>query len=404
MAGSSTPTGLPASQTNSDYEWVLEFCNFKTAWALPPIPGGKSKGEGIVIAHPDVGYTEHPEILKGQRLLIDEGMNFVDEPGSPPKDFLLGSLLSGDFPAHGTKTASVIMSAEGHPFNDPPFDPELDEFLSFDYNETGHVTGVAPLAKLVPYKVSLSVALDDTSDSNIAFSIYHAIGLQSKHDLGVMSISMGRPELSIEDNIRRALVAAKEKGIVVCAAAGQIAEFATPAEWFSPAFPGSDPNTICVAACNYRHEKLAGAFYGDTVDITTPGINVWHALPQRLAPMSLVVLYSVNGAGTGTSYAAAITAGACALWQAHWGRKWLVDTFTEELIFDLFKIALICSADTLNDTWDTANRGAGALDAKALLNVDLRKLSQAKVRKLSTQNLKTLTTAERLAKLAEPDE
>ena len=95
------------------------------------------------MVHPDTGCTEHPELLKGGRLLIDDGRNFFDEPGLPPTDSLKGGIPFA-FPSHGTGTASVIMSGEGHPFTIP--DPELQGRYSPPYAETHFVSGVAPLA------------------------------------------------------------------------------------------------------------------------------------------------------------------------------------------------------------------------------------------------------------------
>jgi hypothetical protein len=77
--------------------------------------------------------------------------------------------------------------------------------------------------------------------------------------------------------------------------------------------------------------------------------------------------YSVLPSGKGTSYATAIVAGACALWQAHHGRANLIRDYGLPLIFDLFKKVLKDSCDKPQD-WDTAKYGAGVLDAVALLN------------------------------------
>src|SRR5438093_1202238 len=84
----------------------------------------RHRGDGIVVAHPDTGYTEHPELIRSD-IQIAKGYDFVDDdadatdPLDPPNA------------GHGTSTGSVIVSDEG------PADVD-------------HVTGVAPAASLIP--------------------------------------------------------------------------------------------------------------------------------------------------------------------------------------------------------------------------------------------------------------
>ena len=69
---------LPCSQ---DPTWSLSLSKIQEAWSLPlPDHGhGKPFAEGIVVGHPDTGYTEHPEIWEPSRLLVDEGYDFREE-------------------------------------------------------------------------------------------------------------------------------------------------------------------------------------------------------------------------------------------------------------------------------------------------------------------------------------
>ena len=385
-------TGLPPNMTDADNEWALRFCNIKAAWTQTPNPGGKSKGEGIVVAHPDTGHTRHPELRKGGRLLIDDGKNFYDENRSTTEDPLLG-MFPLDFPSHGTGTASVIMSAEGHPFTGQAPDPDFEEdyFMNvpgypYKYSSAAFVTGVAPLAKVIPYRITNTVFLGEPESAALAKAIHHATGLRDRDpsplDVGVISISLGRDGRGVERNIQTALFEARMRGTVVCGAAGQFLEYV--ASGFPPAFPGNDPSAISVGACDYMHGELTTGFYGEAIDITAPGVNIWRAWAESGGPTK----FSVSQ-GTGTSHATAVVAGACALWQAHWGRKWLIDKYGAENILDLFRIALTCSADTLNDTWDTARRGAGVLDVEALLKLDLTKLSGDRFVRLLAADIKT---------------
>lgn len=393
-------TGLRGLRTDTNQEWVLEFCGFKYpkndlrgkgAWCLPPKVTGKSKGEGITIVHPDTGYTEHPELMGDTRYRTSDGLNFLfsdwrkpPAPSFPAKDPLTGLQAS-----HGTSTASVMISAKCHPntplANDPcaddvpcpdSFPPPPLRFANYSVPSGDFVSGVAPMAEVIPLRVANSVTLTESSASALARAIYHAIGIESE-TVGVISISLGYlPTTGKEGNImlttQKALRAARDAGIVVCAAAAQIPNCPNLDEWLfdiSPAFPGRDPNTICCAACNYAHMPLDTGFYGPEVDITAPGVNIWAAESIR-GKGGAVEAYSVKKTGTGTSYSTAIVAGACALWQAHHGRAWLIEEYGKPLIFDLFKKVLKDSCDKPTG-WDSSRHGAGVLDVVALLTAKL---------------------------------
>lgn len=401
-------TGLSSGKTDDDPEWVLDFCNFYEAWALSPKPGGKSMGEGIIIIHPDTGWTLHPELwddntiidreLADDRYLVKKSKNFFMDSGqlavAKPWQLAVDKLYTSGasiistkemglkgaakylvnsqttvqfrYPGHGTATASVIMSKRGAPSIDefPFYGPELPGPFYF-------VSGVAPLVKVIPYRVTDTVILSARESIPLAKSIHYAARLGSSStpldndgsQIGVISISLGGLDSMVKkQSLVEALKAARKAGIVVIASAGQ-ALGKTTGGWSSPVYPGNDRNTICVAACNSKHEKYIKGFYGSSVDITAPGEKIWAARAKRVPGQfdNYYVDY-----GDGTSYSAAFVAGACALWQAHHGRTNLLNDYGPELIFDLFKKVLLDSCDTPSG-WDTANQGAGVLDAEQLL-------------------------------------
>ena len=81
-------------------DWALELCKVPAAWGLPPAPGGAGLGQSILVAHPDTGWTAHPELAN---TAVDGGgcYDFVaddDDPLDP---------LDPPNPGHGTSTASV---------------------------------------------------------------------------------------------------------------------------------------------------------------------------------------------------------------------------------------------------------------------------------------------------------
>jgi thermitase len=361
------PTGLPEDVDTDTNDWVLYFSNFHQAHQLPAPsdtnnPKQPKRGEGVVIGHPDTGYTEHPELTDGGRLITNPNVsgNFYDprSSGESAKDPLLDVSWNKDYPSHGTSTASVMISGLGHPSlrgeSDPNWSTEVD-----------YVSGVAPEARLLPFRVTPSVLMTDSADAALARAIYVCISSNKNHpfvseDIGVISVSLGREEHLSEKNIKTALQEARRNGIIVCAAAGQFSSWVPYG--YDPTFPGLDENTICCGACNAQHNFYNSGFTGEEIDITAPGVDVWRAHSNRI--------YQVSQS-SGTSYATAIVAGACALWQAHHGRANLIDRYGADRLFDVFKLLLNRSADDCDGTWDTDKHGAGVLDAKALLEAEL---------------------------------
>lgn len=385
----------PDIDPDKDPEWILHFCNFIDSWTVPPKPGGKRMGDGIVVVHPDTGWTLHPElwdsfrIVDGKqaddRYLIHQAKDFMDPSGLaddklletgltyvPPtgkRTYFSQGYTTAELrhPSHGIATASVLMSKRGA--------PDFDAFPDYPIGP-GFVTGVVPLAKVIPYRVTNTVVLDHEASNNLAKCIYYAVHLSQSStilhsdgsQIGVVSISLGSLDaLSRIPSLEKALVAARLAGVVVVAAAGQAIGERTGSLMSDAAYPGNDPNTICVAGCNIKQESYRKGFYGPSVDITAPADEIWQARAKRPRVVGHTNDYSVTQSD-GTSYACAIVAGACALWQAHHGRANLLREYGPELVFDLFKKVLVDSCDT-SLVWRTENPGAGAgiLNAKNLL-------------------------------------
>jgi subtilisin family serine protease len=368
LANKTTPSGQPVTALNM--EWPLYFCNVKGAlgrnvWEdVPAKLGGNIRGEGVTVVHPDTGYSEHPELLKGGRLDVARSRNFL-KADADALDPLIERF--GQFPNHGSATAGVLMSEAGHP-NDIAFG--APEFPTYSVLSDFYVTGIAPKAALIPCRVTDSVVLVGDSIPALTRAIYYAIEL-SETDLtvGVVSISLGCVvnRRILQGALAKAVRQAKSNGIVVCAAAGQVHEAVIKV--FGPRYPGHDRNAICVAACDSTHAILTSGFYGSVVDITAPGVDIWRSLSERPAGGGSTV-FSVQQS-TGSSYSAALVAGACALWQAHHGRTSLITTYGSAFIFDLFRWALAETCDTRGGTWETSKHGMGVLDVEALLKKDL---------------------------------
>jgi serine protease len=322
-------TGADPLDCDRDCEWSVKACRAPQAWALVPPPGGTGKGAGIVVGHPDTGYTEHTEIwsLENNRILADEGRDFLDADADPADP------LSGPNGGHGTKTASVIMSGEG-PRNGATF-----------------VSGMAPLAKLMPLRLTDSVVL--LSSSTLTEAIHYA----ADRDCHIVSISLSAVFKS--NALHRAIRSAVDRGVIVLAAAVNV--------WPWVVYPARFPEVIAVAATNCQAGIWDKSATGSTIDVAAPGQSVWVAQPgdtghddDRVAP------------GSGTSYAVATTAGACALWLAFHNRERLIERYGIDRLAAIFKEALIHHGVDVPPTgWDPERFGAGIVNVEKLLQARL---------------------------------
>lgn len=361
-------------------EWPLRVLKAKEAWALPlpNPPESKSHGEGVIIAHPDTGWTEHPELLKGNRYIRDNALskNFFGRfaPHLPAED-----ILSGWSPSHGTTTASLMISEEGHPSMNPP----NTNYPHYTVPVTDFVTGIAPKAEVIPLRVTDFVMLGSGHSSmhgqlvntyrTLTQAIYYALTLNNDM-VGVISISLGGARLP--SYLEEALISARRRGVIVCCAAGQIV--GGP----GPAAPGRSVHALCVAGSAQDDSKPSEGFYGSAVDVTAPGWGVIVARTTGNVPRPTVPNpprnFIIDPSSDGTSYATALTAGVCALWQAFHGRLNLIRTFGRPLLTDVFRYCLANSVRKPTG-WDRYNRGMGILDVEALLRFALPSYSTAEL-------------------------
>ena len=184
FAASGSP--LPAS---ADRAWGRNQIFAEEAWALTPPADGAVKGHGIVIGHPDTGYTNHPSI--GNIYDFDQDVDFIDDDDDAldPLDQGLPLMV---FPGHGTGTSSVMAARGGQP-------------------QDGTFLGVAPEATLVPIRAVRSVI--QFLDRDVAEAVEHA----RNHGCAVISMSLGGKGFF---GLKRAIRRAVNDGIIVMAAVG----------------------------------------------------------------------------------------------------------------------------------------------------------------------------------------
>jgi subtilisin family serine protease len=150
--------------------------------------------------------------------------------------------------------------------------------------------GVAPGAHILAVR-----AFGDASSSaeGTTFNILKGIEWATSQGARVINMSFAGPR---DPSLERALKTAREKGVVLVAAAGN----AGPKS--PPLYPGADPNVIAVTATDIRDGVFRGANQGTQLSVAAPGVDVIAPAPDETYQMS-----------TGTSIATAHVSGVIAL-------------------------------------------------------------------------------------------
>ena len=155
----------------------------------------------------------------------------------------------------------------------------------------GRLKGVAPSARILAVRAFDGAARSARSTS---FAVVTGLDLAAQHGARVVNMSFSGP--SADPALRRALAAARQKGLVLVAAAGN----AGPKS--PPLYPAADPNVIAVTATDAEDKLFPMANRGRHVALSAPGVGI-------LAPAPLASYEFTSG----TSIAAAHVSGIVAL-------------------------------------------------------------------------------------------
>lgn len=326
------------------HEWSLTKIDAQRAWKVEPPPGGKRKGKGIRVGHPDSGYRHHPELDPefNNRILTELSYDFCDEDPDPEDD-------SGN---HGLGTASVIISGINRP------------------EERDYVTGVAPEAELLPLRVTSprlfipAPVLLSAGMRRLRDAIHYAVD----NECHVISISLGGlTSRGVHNAIQRAV----KEGVIVLAAAGNRVRFVV--------WPAVYKDVIAVAACNIFDKPWSGSSRGKAVDVTAPGESVWKATINKAGPTVV--------REHGTSFAVATVAGVAALWLAHHGRENILKKYNgdKSKIVPAFKKVLTEHGCVPSDYLSPEKFGVGIVNALKVLEAELPTLED--IDRMSTSSV-----------------
>ncbi|MFC7053081.1 DNA/RNA non-specific endonuclease [Hansschlegelia quercus] len=301
----------------ADKDWAIKTTKVPEAWALSQTKGKAAEGKGVRVFQPDTGViAKHSELGAGLHEAAGAA-NFVElgQPGA------LDPLAGGSNPGHGTGTGSVVVSPKA-----------------------GIMRGVAPQAALTPIRCVRSVAVFDQSP--VAQAINHA-RLKGAH---VITMSLGGISSAA---LRAAVQAAVKSNIIVLAAAGNcVGEVVWPARY---------PEVIALGGVNAAGKPWRGSCSGPSIAVSGPAEFVLRADARNLAGPN-----AASG-GQGTSFATAHMAGVAALWLAHHGRDELIAKLPPgRTLQEMFRAVVRLSAKVPSG-FDTANYGAGIVDAEGAL-------------------------------------
>ena len=265
LDGSSVPAKIRALKAERAVRSVQPNHIFTFAQSAQAATGAPAAADAAQYALAKLRLGEAHGVARGDKVLvavIDSGIDQSHPALTGVIEKSFDALNSGEGPhSHGTAIAGIIA---GH----------------------ARLTGAAPAVHILAAR-----AFSATQGSTI--SILASIDWAAGQGARVINMSFTGPS---DPALGRILAAARQKGAVLVAAAGN----AGPKS--SPLWPAADPNVIAVTATDYDDRLFAMANRGSHVAIAAPGVDILVATPGESYKME-----------SGTSFAAAFVSGVAAL-------------------------------------------------------------------------------------------
>jgi hypothetical protein len=158
----------------------------------------------------------------------------------------------------------------------------------------GQLLGIAPQVHLIAI---CAFGGTNAQPQSTSVRIIKGLDYAIQHGAKIVNMSFAGPH---DPALSQALQIAREKGILIVAAAGNKGPKSPPL------YPGADPNVMAVTATDENDGLFSGANQGEYVTIAAPGVNILVPAPDGGVQLT-----------TGTSVATANVSGVAALLIAH---------------------------------------------------------------------------------------
>ena len=304
-------------------------CTGAARWASPGARSRSARSTPATRRHPVFGFGASPWVDVAAGRTFFAASAGASNPGPGGGVDPVAALMDG----HGTRVASVIC---GH-------DPAAPG---------GEFFGIAPRVPLVPVRIADHVLISH-AQTQLAQALRHLV---RDARVSVVNLSMGfLPRWQIGE-VDRAIDEAYEAGVIMVCAAGQPLS--------SVISPAHGRRTIAAAGSTRAGVPWGDSAHGPAVDWAAPASEIFRA------DTSGAGVPGYAGNGDGTSYSAAITSGAAALWLARHGSA--LDAMYPQpwQRVEAFKVVAKASA-RLMPHQQPGSFGAGILQIDRLLQLPL---------------------------------
>ncbi|WP_318200970.1 S8 family serine peptidase [Streptomyces sp. SCL15-4] len=284
-------------------EWYLDFMGADDIWKI-------STGKGVKVAVVDTGVNAATPTLRGQ-VLLDE----------VPKS--MAYHVTHDKEGHGTSMAEIIAGT----------------------GAGGGIKGLAPDAKIVPFRVDLGKLQGEEIGRTPALP--KVIRAVADSDVKIINMSFGAGDTA--DGTDAAVRYAVSKGKLLFASVGNDGDMGN-----MPSYPAKYPGVVGVSALDKTGTVAKFSTFGNYVDLSAPGLHV---------PSWCDGTFTEYCDTDGTSPASAIASASAALiWSAH--PDWTANQVLRSLV------------DTAARSWpkDTPSRYlgyGGVRPRRVLINKDI---------------------------------
>lgn len=310
-------TGVAVNDTKAPVQYSLDRMMVRDAWSL-------TRGASNIIAVLDTGISfVHADLagrvagnaaeLNGTAGVDDDHNGFIDDGRG--WDFVNSDPDPRDDNQHGTWVAGIIAA---------------------NANNAQGIAGISWSDKILPVKTMGADGIGDTAA--LAAGIRYAANRGAK----VINMSVGGFPYSVA--VADAVSYAWTKGAVLVGAAGNNRLEETY-------YPASYPNVVSVSATQPEDGFAHWSSYGNAVDVSAPGADIWTTHCQGCSPSA------AGGTGyawvSGTSFATPNVSGVVALIRARY------PTWTNQQVVD----RLIATSDDLGSRGKDNRFGYGRVNA-----------------------------------------